>query len=424
VRVLLLEDRDLPLVDVYARFRGGYGLLPREWYAPAMGLPALLRVGGTVELSPDSVDQLLEYYSIQASFGTGGASISVALNTLTEHLDAALDAWGSLITRPGFDAEAIALWRGRELESARRLADDPGSLAYAQFNRLLYGDHPVGWEMSAADLAPDRVTPERFREVYRRIVCRDNLILGVSGDVSFEDMRPRLERFVSALEPCAEALPRAPTPDIRRGGGVFLIERDLEQAFVVMAHPASVRLADEPTYFAATIGNSILGGGGFSSRLLSRLRTQEGFTYAASSIWTTPRSHEGVVGATTSTRPDAAVPAIRSMLQVMEEMRATPPTAAELRTAVDAVVNGFAFNFETPGQIVSRMMYYIAEEWPEDWLDRYARGVQRVTPEEVRRVFADQVRPGEMTILVVGDPARIGREALAELGPVTVLQVD
>ncbi len=424
VTVLLLEDRALPLVNVYARFRGGYGLFEREWYAPAMGLPALLRTGGTTELAPDSVDQLFEFYSVQASFATGGGSVSISLNTVTEHLGVALDLWSDLIAHPRFDPEQIELWRGREIEGARRRADDPGNLSYTEFNRLMYGDHPVGWEMSPADLEPGLVTPGRFREMHRRIVCRDNLILGVTGDVSWEEVRPRLEVLVDALPRCPGALPEAPAPNIRRGGGVFLIERDLDQAFIVMAHPVSVRLADDPTYFAATIGNSILGGGGFSSRLIGRLRTEQGWTYAVSSLWTMPRRYDGVMGATTSTRPDAAVPAIRLMLETMSEMRDAPPTEAEIRTAVDRVVNGFAFNFETPGQIVSRMMLYLAEDWPEDWLEVYARRIQEVTPDQVRRVFADHVRPDEMTIMVVGDPERIGREALAGLGPVTVLRVD
>ena len=424
VQVLLLEDRDLPLVNVYARFRGGYGLFGREWYAPAMGLPALLRTGGTTDLAPDSVDQLFEFYSVQASFGTGGGSVSIALNTVTEHLSVALGLWTDLIARPRFDPEQIELWRGREIEGARRRADDPGSLAYTEFNRLMYGDNPVGWEMRPTDLEPGLVAPERFREMHRRIVCRDNLILGVTGDVSWDEVRPRLEELVDALAPCPGDLPEPPAPNIRRGGGVFLLERDLEQAFIVMAHPVSVRLGDDPTYFAATIGNSILGGGGFSSRLIGRLRTEQGWTYAVSSLWTMPRRYDGVVGATTSTRPDAAVSAIRLMLEIMDGMRDAPPTEAEIRTAVDRVVNGFAFNFETPGQIVSRMMFYLAEDWPEDWLEVYARGIQEVTADQVRRVFADHVRPDEMTIMVVGDPERIGREALAGLGPVTVLRVD
>jgi zinc protease len=137
-----------------------------------------------------------------------------------------------------------------------------------------------------------------------------------------------------------------------------------------------------------------------------------------------PRRYDGVVGALTSTRPESVVPAIDLILSTIEEMRAEPPSEAELRTAVDGVVNGFVFNFETPGQIVSRMMLYLAEDMPEDWLERYARGIQLVTTDDVRRVFAQHVRPSDMTVLVVGDLDRIGREALEALGPVTLLEID
>lgn len=424
VRVLLLEDHDLPLVTLYARFRGGYGLFDRAWYAPAMGLPALLRYGGTIDLPPDSVDALLDYYAIQTSFGTGGGSVASTLNTLTEHLDVATELWTALLTEPGFAPEEIDLWRERELESVRRRSDDPSGLAFSAFNHLLYGDHPVGWQMTPSDLEPDLLAPDRFREMHRRIMCRENLILGVTGDVTWSDVSPLVERLVDRIAPCPAPLPEAPVPDIRREPGVFLIERDLEQAVIVMAHPASVHLADDSTYFAATIGNSILGGGGFASRILGRVRTEEGYAYSAASVWTMPRRYDGVVGATTSTRPENAVPAIKTILATMSDLRTAPPTEAELRTAVDRVVNGFVFNFETPGQIVSRIMLYLAEDLPEDWLERYVRGIQRVSTGDVRRVFADQVHPDQMTILIVGDPDRMGRQALATLGPVTVLEVD
>jgi zinc protease len=420
VRVLLLEDHTLPLVSVYARFRGGYGLFEREWYAAALGLPALMRYGGTAEVPPDSMDKALDYYALQTAFGT----VSASVNTLTDHLDAALHLWGSMFISPAFDHEQIELWRERELESARRRMDDPGSLAFTEFNRLMYGNHPVGWDMSPEDLEPERLTADRFREMHRRIVCRENLMLGVTGDVTWQVLEPLLARLVVGISPCPDELPRAPVPDIRREPGVFVIERDLEQAVIVMAHPASLRMADDPTYYAATIGNSILGGGGFSSRLLARVRTEQGYAYSASSLWTMPRRHDGVIGAVTRTRPENAVPAIRLILATMEELTHEPPTQAELRTAVDGVVNGFVFNFEEPGQIVSRTMLYLAEEMPEDWLERYLAGIQRVEPGDVQRVLADNLRPSDMSILVVGDPDRIGRSALAELGPVTVLELD
>ena len=113
VPVLLLEDRDLPLVTVSARFRGGYGLFGRGEYAAAMGLPGQLRYGGTTTLTPDSVDVLLDYYAIQTTFGTGGGSVSSTLNTLTEHLDVAMALWGDLLAKPGFDARQIDVWPPR-----------------------------------------------------------------------------------------------------------------------------------------------------------------------------------------------------------------------------------------------------------------------------------------------------------------------
>jgi zinc protease len=106
----------------------------------------------------------------------------------------------------------------------------------------------------------------------------------------------------------------------------------------------------------------------------------------------------------------------------MGELRTDPPTEGEVGTAVDQVVNGFVFNFETASQIVVRRMLFQAQELPEDWLERYSRGVQAVSPESIREVFAAQLRPEEMTILIVGDPDRIGREALEGLGPVTLLE--
>lgn len=422
VDVLLLEDRALPLVTLYAYFRGGYGLFERDRFAAALGLPALMRYGGTGSRTPEEVDEVLDHHALQLSFGTQGGSVTTSINTLTEHLDVALDVWGDMLVDPAFAQSEIDAWRGRQLESVRRRVDDPGVLAFSELNRILYGDHPIGWEMDEGDLAPERLTADDFRWVHERVVCRENLVLGLTGDLSWQEAEPRVAALLDRVPPCPGDLPEPPLPDIRRGGGVFLVERTLDQAVIAMAHPTSVRLADDDEYYAAMIGNSVLGASGFSSRLVGRVRTEEGYAYSASSLWTTPRRHDGLIGATTRTRPGTVVPAIETMLRTMEELRVEAPTEEEVGTTVDQIVNGFVFNFDSPSQILSRTMYYVAQDLPEDWLERYWRGVQRVTPERVREVFAAHLRPEEMTILVVGDPERIGRDALAALGPVTVVE--
>lgn len=422
VDVLLMEDDDLPLVTLHAYFEGGYGRFSRGEYAAATGLPALLRYGGTRSRTPREVDEDMAYLALQTSFGTGGGSVTTSLNTLTEHLDAAVDLWAEMLAEPGFDAGEIEAWRARQLESIRRRADDPGRLAVAEMNRLLYGDHPVGWEMDVHDLAPERVTPERFHAVHARVICRENLVLGFTGDIDWSRAEPLAARILRRLPPCPEGLPEAPAPDIRRAPGVFLVEKDLEQAVIVMAHPTDVRLEDDGEYFAALVGNSILGGGGFSSRILQRVRTDEGYAYSATSLWTTPRRHEGLVGAMTRTRPENVAPAIEVILATMRELLEGPPTSDEVRTTVDQIVNGFVFNFESASQVVSRAMYYRALGLPDDWLERYWSGVQDVDPQDVAEVFLEHLKPDEMTILIVGAPDRIGMESLRSFGPVQILE--
>lgn len=424
VTVLLLEDDALPLVTFHAYLDGGYGLFDRSEYAAAMGMPALLRYGGTEDRTPAEVDDALAHFALQPSFGSGGGSVTSSMNTLTEHTDTALAVWTSMLADPRFDAEEIEAWRVRQLESVRRRADDPGRLAVAEMNRLLYGDHPVGWEMTEEDLAPERVTPERFREIHRRIACRENLTLGFTGDITWDEAGPMADDILARFPVCPSQLPEAPLPDIRREAGVFVVERPgLEQAVIVMAHPTDVRLEDDEEYFSALVGNSILGGGGFSSRILQRVRTEEGFAYSATSLWTTPRRHEGIVGAMTRTRPENVAPAIDVILGTMTELTREPPTDDEVATTVDNVVNGFVFNFESASQIMSRTLYYRAVELPTDWLERHSRGVQGVDALDVQRIFQEHLRPDEMTILIVGDLQRMGSEALERFGPVTVLEV-
>ncbi len=420
VPVLFLADRALPLVSVFASFKGGYAHFGRDRYAAGMGLSHALRYGGTEALPPDSVDTLLEYFAVQTGFGGGGGGVSASVNALTEHADTAVALLRGLLRDPRFDPEILETWRLRELESVRRRADNPSSLAVVEFNRLLYGDHPIGWELDPADLAPELVEPEDFRALHEALICPGNLVLGVTGDVSWDEARALVEKLLEGWAPCPAELPESPAPEIRRGGGVFLIPREIEQSVVVMAHPASVRQEDDPEYFGALIGNSILGGGGFSSRILSRVRTEEGYAYSASSLWTTPRRWDGIVGAVTQTRPEAAVDAARLILDIFGEAREAPPTEAEVGTAVDRIVNGFVFNFESPAQIVSRRMYYLARDFPADWLERYLAGIRAVTPGSVLDVFREHLRPDEMTILVVGDPERM---TLEELGEVTVIEV-
>lgn len=417
VPVYHLHDPALPLVDVFVQLKGGVSHFPRREMGPVTAFGTLIRNGGTLELPPDSVDRRLDLLALQLGVSTGGGGSAYSLNSLTSTLDDGLELLVDLLVRPGFDPQAVEVWRGQELERVRRRLDAPGSLAYEEFNRLVFGDHPVGWVMEEADLAAEYFTPQRLRRLHRVLHCRDRLVVGVAGDLTWDEAERRVRAFLEEWPDCEEDLPDPPTPDMRTGGAVFVLPRDVEQSTIVMAHPGGLRLEDSPDFFASRVANLILGGGGFSSRLMARVRTERGLAYSASSLWTTPLRHEGLVGAVTATQPQRTVEAVRLVLEVLDQFRAEPPGLGEVERAVEQMANGYVFAFESARQIVGRRMGDRVQELPEGWLERYLEGIQAVTPDDVFRVASEHIDPGRMTILIVGDPERFdpGLEALGDL---------
>ncbi|MBI4540448.1 MAG: insulinase family protein [Gemmatimonadetes bacterium] len=415
VKVFFIEDHSLPLIYLSARFKGGAAHFDRGLIAVTTAVPALLRNGGTRSLPPDSVDALIELYALDMAFGSGGQSSFSSVSALTRHFDLALELWADMILNPHFDSTQVEVWRGRELETVRRRPDSPSSLTISEFNHLMFGDHPVGWIMEPEDLEPADLAEPRLRRVHREIFCRENLLLGITGDVRQNDARAKLERVLAKFPPCPRELPHPLAPRIRREGGVFLIPKALNQSTVVVGQPGGIRQGNTPDFFASRVANSILGASGFTSRLLSRVRSQKGYAYSASSFWTAPLRYEGVVGALTQTKSETTVAAIRLIREIIEEMRAAPPTDHEVSVVIDDFVNGFVFNFEDPAQIVSRRMAYMAEGLPFNWLELFLDGIQKVTPPDVHGVMRRYLRPDSLTILVVGDSTKFD-EPLRALG--------
>jgi zinc protease len=440
VPVYHLHDPSLPLVDVFVQLRGGVSHFPREDGPALTALSSLIRNGGTTTLPPDSVDARLDLLALQLSVGSGGGGAFAAINSLTGTLDPALELLQEILLRPGFDTEAVEVWRGQELERIRRREDDPGSLAYGEFNRLMFGDHPVGWVFTEAELAVPPGGPEtwgmetaraevdplaqaRLERLHGRIYCRENLIVGVAGDLTWEDAEPRMEAFLREWPACPEPLADPPTPELRREGGVFILPREVEQTTVILAGPGGLRQEDSPEFFASRIANFILGAGGFTSRVFSRVRTERGIAYGASSLWTTPVRYEGLVGVVTATRPERAVEAVELIQEILEDFRSAPPHEDEVALALEQIVNGYVFAFESASQIVGRRMGDRAQGLADEWLERYLEGIQAVTPEDILEVSRRYIQPGEMTLLLVGDAARFG-PGLEAFGPVYRLFTD
>ena len=246
VPVYFVEDRELPLVTFYATFEGGVRHFGRDSFAAATAMAGLLRTGGTAALPPDSVDARIESLALAMSFGQGGGGASSWVNTLSEQVGDAVRLWGAMLREPRFDSTQVELWRTAEIERVKRRPEDPASLAFGIFNRIMYGDHPVGWEMGAADLEPGDLAAEKLRFVHGAVVCPGNMVLGVAGDVAWSRVRDLLDEILADWPPCSGSLGENPVADIRSEPGVFVLHREIEQSVVVMAQATAVRQGDNP----------------------------------------------------------------------------------------------------------------------------------------------------------------------------------
>lgn len=418
VTVFYMRNRSIPLVDLFVSVKGGYAYFDREHFGAASALPSLLRNGGTRTLSPDSLDELMAFHALGLSTSSNGSRLMLAMTGLNRQLDLVADLWGDILLNPGFDEDALERWRLQELESVRRAGDFPGSLAVIEFNHLVFGDHPTGWIMEEEDLTPERMQPERLAMLHQRIVCPESSVIGAAGDISREDLTAALERALAGWEPCDTELEPPPLPDMQMDPTVYVVPKQVGQSTIAIGQPGGVLLEESEDYFASRVANWVIGGSGFTSRLVSRLRTEEGLAYSAASIWGVARNYPRIFGAITHTKSESTVAATRMTVATLADAVANPPTSDEVALARDAIINGFVFGFNSPTQVVARQVSYLADGFPSDWLARYLDGIRDVDSTTVAAALRRHVDPENFTILIVGDTAAFDPE---ELGPTVYL---
>jgi zinc protease len=423
VQVFLQEDHSLPLLNVSIQRKVGVVNLPDSLWAAGWQADGLLRTGGTSTLTPDSVDKLVEFYALGLGFQTSYEESSAYVSGLSRHRDVMLGLLFDMLRHPRNDTSRIRETVAQVEESWRRRNDQPASILSRAWAQVMYGDHPLSRTMATPEEAR-ALTPERLRTADALLFCPDRMIVGVTGDFDTRAMTAKLEEVFRGWGRCPAGT--RPTPPIRYPDGprVVLIEKDVNQSNIQMGQAGGIRVANTPEYFAAQVADFLLGGGGgFNSRLLQRVRSDSGFAYGAYSNWGAETTREGVFAASAATRANKTAGAIALMRTVIASMVSDPVTAPDVKLAQDNETNSFIFGFESPAQIVGRQIAYALDGLPQDWFDLYLRGIQAVTPAQVRQVVDRYVHADRLITVVVGNPAAFDRP-LSTLGSVTTMRVE
>ncbi|MBI4512511.1 MAG: insulinase family protein [Gemmatimonadetes bacterium] len=421
IAVFLLEDHTLPLVNVIAVSKRGTAHFDPARYGAAEAVGVTMRTGGTEALTPDSLDRELEFLAAFLGTGTGDEASSASLNVLARHLGRGLELWADVIRQPRHDPSRIEVYRRQQMESWRRRNDTPGSIRARAFRKVMYGDHPLGRMLKPEHL--EGLTPEVLRAVQAEIFCPENLLIGATGDFESGELVAELDRLLGDMPRCRGPLPELPPVEFPWGPAVIHLYKDVNQTNIQMGAPGGILVREDPDYFAAEVLDFVLGGSGFTSRMVKRVRSDAGYAYSVGTFWGADVDRQGIFGAAAETKVESTVAAIRLMQEVIRDILQNPPTPDELRTAKDFVVNSFVFRFEFPFQIVAQQLNYRIDGLPPDWFARYLRGIQGVARDDLIRVAQTYLKPDALTVIVVGDSARFD-QPLHALGPVKTLSLE
>jgi zinc protease len=418
--IYLLEDHMLPMVNAAAMIRVGSRWEP----VPKAGLASItgevLRTGGTKSRSGDELDDELDRLGAVIETSVGDEAGSATVSVLKEDADRGLAILADILANPSFPDDKIELAKVAERDAISRRNDDPASIAFREFNRVVYGrDSAYGHIPEYATI--EAISRDDLVAFHKQFFQPENVILGVWGDFTAADMRTRVEKAFSSWPRGGQPRPEPPAVDAASPSKsrIFSIDKDdVNQSWVLVGGLSGTR--KDQDYAALSVMNSILGGG-MSSRLFSRIRTNEGLAYAVRSAWSAGWDHPGTFTVFGGTKTESTLQMLHGLRREVQALVTSGVTDDEVKRARDSVVKGLAFEFDSTDKIVRRSMTYAYYGYPADYLQQYVGAVEKVTKEDIRRVAGEKLS-ADFATLILGN-GKAYAQPLSTLGDVTPIDI-
>jgi len=402
VVVYVVPDHALPLVNVVLNVRTGAWREPADEPGLADLTATLMRVGGTTSLTPAEFDEKADFLAARLGASAGDTGSTASLNVLTQDLGAGLDLLFDMVRNPRFDDERLAVERGKLLEAMKQRNDDADDILGRQWRWLLYGEQSVVGRLSTQPEI-DALTRDDLVSFHHRTWGPEGMVVAVSGDVEPATILPELERRIAGWS-AEQPTPWPPSvPDFAPTPGLYQVEKDIPQGKVRVGH-RSIQVHDwsSPDLYALEVMNDILGGGGFTSRLTKRVRSDEGLAYGAYSYYGLGTFWPSSFAAAYASKNPTVAYALEIVLDEISKIRQQPVSEEELRTSKASFVDTFPRNFESAAKVAGTFADDEIVGRPHSYWYDYRQRIQTVTAADVLRVAKQYLHPDDLVILVVG----------------------
>jgi zinc protease len=397
VTAWLIEDHSNPLISLAFGFKGGASGDPEGKEGLATFISGMLDEGAGGIPSADFQKRLADH-GIEFGFDASLDSFTGSLRFLSDDRDLSFALLGLALTKPRFDEETVKRMRGQFISSAAQDEREPESIAGRALNGIMFAGHPYSRRSDGTPQSLAAITVDDLRGFVATNFVRDRLDVAVVGDVTPEQLKPLLDKAFGALPEKGPpiAVPEAKVDD---KGGLAVIERDIPQTILLFGAPGIKR--EDPEFFAAYLVNYTLGGGGFSSRLMSEVREKRGLAYGIDTDLVT-LDHAGAIMGSAQTVAAQASQVIDLTRAEWAKMQQEGPTQAEIDAAKTYLLGYYAQNFSTTRSAARTLLGIQMEDLGIDYPTRREQEISTVTLEQAKAAAKRIFDPAKLVVVAVG----------------------
>jgi len=399
LRGYVQEDHSLPLVNISAIVHFGNIFTPKDKAGAGQLLEGTLIKGGTKTREGSAIEERIDFLGGTLSFSVDEQTSTLSLSLMSKDLEEGLGLFFDVLMNPEFRADSLAISKGRLIEDLKQANDAPSAVLAREFETLLYSDHPLTFRPTKASI--EGITQGNLKAIQAQYFSPKNIILAVSGDFNKAELVKKVNAIISSWKNTKVVYPTFSQkfPDVEPG--VYFIQKKINQGYVSLGQ-LGIKDTD-PDYSAVQVMNFILGGGSFTSRITSKVRSDEGLAYNTGSRFTYRWGFPGTFSGYVQTKSATVGYAISLILKEFERIRKEPVTDDEMATAINYYLESFSDFFTAPAMTMMNFARLEMQGKPLDYYKTYRDKIKSVTKEKVMEVANKYIHPDKMAIMIVGD---------------------
>lgn len=416
--IYFLEDHQLPVLTFSAYFHGGTVQDTPDKAGLASITASLLRSGGAGKRTPDQIDDELDFMGISLGSGADDEYFEIDMKLLKKNIDTGIGILSDIITKPLFDSAKLALELSNQKDEIKRQNDDPRDIGRRIFYQTIYGNHPYGLYPTLASL--NKITRRDLIEWHKKYYNPNNCIMAISGDMTLSEIKSVINEYFRSWKESDIKIVKPAMAESKFKPGIYYAEKNINQ---VQIRFGNLCMTDtNPDRFAMEVMNFALGSGGFSSRMMQKIRTAAGLAYSVGT-YNVNRPLMGTFFGYCQTKADQFSQALQMMFDIIINVKENGITAEEMKLAKESISNSYVFNYDTPSKLVDAKALLEIGGFPPDQLQKDLEAYQAVTLKQCNEVAKKYLDIKNIAVILVGNEELFDKPP-STFGPVTKVSME